>query len=552
MSAKPRYRYDPSSGEYLPAAESRSMENPATPLSDPAAWLTDVFGGNTVSGHAVSERSAASFSTVYACVNVIAETMAQLPLEVKERNGRSARDARDNYLWRLLHDAPNSEMTSYDWRLSRWFRKMLWGNTYDFLSFDRAGRVQEIIPLMSDRTRADRINGELRYQTITVDGEQLILQPAEVIHEMGVSFDGINGLSPIRVNREAISSGIATRDFGTKVFSSGFLNGVIEHPGHFESDQAFNQFTQRWGKTYSGTSNAGKTAVLERGMKFTNIGMPASDAQYIEGRKYNRAEIAAIFRVPLSMIQDLEYSGVRANIEQQDTNFAKHTVSPQAVCSEQQLQRKLFVTDNERDNLIIKYDLDELMRGDSNARAEYYSKGIFAGYFKRSYAAEKEGVPLSEADYEALDPYLAPVNMVNATMMQDIAAPDTIEAQPEDEPAPQRDSVPASLLRSIEACAAKILEREAAGLKRIAKASDNPQAFANKAGELLKQQEQYIARNLSPFVEILHELSSVSHGTIADITARYRAGFLELREFDTTGVAAFSQARQFAIIEATA
>ena len=253
-----------------------------------------------------------------------------------------------------------------------------------------------------------------------------------------------------------------------------------------------------------------------------------------------------MYRVPLSMIQDLEYSGVRANIEQQDTNFAKHTVTPHAVCAEQEFCRKLLITPQEKAELSIDFDLDALMRGDSAARAEYYNKGIMAGWLNRSTAAEKEKISLTEEQYAVLDPYLVPVNMIDATALQEVTPDTTSTVNSEDE----RGSIPAALLRTLSDKTSKLLEREAAGLKRIAEAQTSVEDFVTRAGKLLDQQQAHITDKIGPALELYDELAGVPHGTLARTVKRYRADFLTLKHFDPDSVAAFSEARTFSVIEA--
>ncbi len=503
--------------------EPRSIENPATPLSDPSAWLVDLFsGGASEAGKKVTPRSSLGLSTVFACVLVISDTIALLPLQVMRRvSERSEVPDRDHHLWPVLHDAPGGEqMTSFTWRSMGQSHALLWGASFSFISRTGGARTARLIPLSADRTWAVRERGVLRFEHMTDEGSMMRFDPMEIVHVPGFTLDGINGASVIGMQRETIGAGVASRDFSSKIMDNGFITGVIEYPGQFKDAQVRDKLLESWKKAYAGLDNAGKTAVLEKGMTFKEIGMPAADAQHIENRKYNRQEIAAMFRVPIHLLQDLEHSAVRANIEQQDTNFAKHTILPWVVRWEQALNYKLL-SPEERLTHVIRFNLEGLMRGDSKARSEFYESGIQNGWMTRNEPREKENLPITD---DRLDEFLMPVNMVAVGEGASGPSPDPDDPDPDDDDDDDDDDQRSIAVQPlVDALVLRLRTREHKALDRfVQRHPDDAEAVADDLDAFFDQQRSYIAQHLQPIV--LASGQDLSVDVAAD---RYVADFAE-------------------------
>lgn len=354
---------------------TRSRDRPQNRTS--GSSYSFLFGGST-SGKAVNERSSMQMTAVYACVRILAEAIASLPLHLYEYGeGNNKIKALEHPLYRLLHDEPNEEMTSFIFRETLMTHILLWGNAYAQIIRNGKGEVVSLYPLMPDRMQVDRdTHGRIFYQyTIrsedapTMKGSSCILDPMDVLHIPGLGFDGLVGYSPIAMAKNAIGMAIACEEYGAKFFANGAApSGVLEHPGTVK-DPA--RLRETWQGQYGGSANAGKVAVLEEGMKYTPISISPEQAQFLETRKFQINEIARIFRVPPHMVGDLEKSSF-SNIEQQSLEFVKYTLDPWVIRWEQALARSLIRSD-EKSNLFFRFNVEGLLRGDYQSRMSGYA-----------------------------------------------------------------------------------------------------------------------------------------------------------------------------------
>ncbi|MGI6634121.1 MAG: phage portal protein [Christensenellales bacterium] len=367
-----------------------------------------LFGGTT-SGKAVNERTAMQTSAVYACVRILAESVAGLPLHVYERTANGSKATKPSHpLYRLLHDEPNREMTSFVFRETLMSHLLLWGNAYAQIIRDGRGFPIALYPLLPDRMAVDRReSGELVY-TYQSDKGQVKLRRDNVLHIPGLSFDGLIGYSPIAMAKNAVGLALATEDYGATFFANGANpGGVLEHPGVIKPEQA-DRLRDSWQSQFGG-ANAHKVAVLEEGLKFHQMSIPPEQAQFLETRKFQINEIARIFRVPPHMVGDLEKSSF-SNIEQQSLEFVKYTLDPWVVRWEQSLQQALLLP-AERATIFIKFNLDGLLRGDYQSRMQGYSTGIQNGFMSVNDVRGLEDMNLLTAE-EGGDLHFVNGNMV--------------------------------------------------------------------------------------------------------------------------------------------
>ncbi|WP_333783857.1 phage portal protein [Pseudobacteroides sp.] len=346
------------------------------------------FFGSTSSGKAVNERTAMQTTAVYACVRILAETLASLPLHTYKYTDRGKDKAIDHQLYYLLHDEPNPEMTSFVFRETLMSHLLLWGNAYAQIVRDRNGRVLALYPLLPDKMTVDRDSkGQVFYQYQT-DAGTATLKSDVVLHIPGLGFDGLMGYSPIAMAKNAIGMAIATEEYGAKFFANGANpGGVLEHPGVVKDPK---RVRESWNSVYQGSGNAHRVAVLEEGMKFSPIGIPPEQAQFIATRKFQLNEIARIFRIPPHMIGDLEKSSF-SNIEQQSLEFVKYTLDPWVVRWEQAMQRALLLPTEKRD-YFVKFNVDGLLRGDYQSRMNGYSVGRQNGWLSSNDIRELENL----------------------------------------------------------------------------------------------------------------------------------------------------------------
>ena len=376
---------------------------------------TFYMGGST-SGKNVTERSAMQMTAVYSCVRILAEAVAGLPLHLYKYNDDGGKEkAIDHPLYRLLHDEPNPEMSSFVFRETLMTHLLLWGNAYAQVIRNGKNEVVALYPLMPNKMSVDRDeNGHLYYTYYRGPDEAIknkefavTLQPSDVLHIPGLGFDGLVGYSPIAMAKNAIGMAIACEEYGAKFFANGATpGGVLEHPSTIKDSQ---RVRESWQAAFGGSSNSNKVAVLEEGMKYTPISISPEQAQFLETRKFQINEIARIFRVPPHMVGDLEKSSF-SNIEQQSLEFVKYTLDPWVIRWEQSIQRALLSLTEKKD-YFVKFNLEGLLRGDYQSRMNGYAIGRQNGWMSANDIRELENLDRIPAE-DGGDLYLINGNML--------------------------------------------------------------------------------------------------------------------------------------------
>lgn len=354
--------------------------------------------GRTTSGKPVNERTAMQTTAVYACVRILAEAVASLPLHVYEYQDDGGKKlVHDHPLYYLLHDEPNPEMTSFVFRETLMSHLLIWGNAYAQIIRDGAGRVLGLYPLLPDKMEVQRDDrGNIFYVYSRNSDENpmfkeygnIKLKAEDVLHIPGLGFDGLIGYSPIAMAKNAVGMTLACEEYGASFFANGANpGGVLEHPGVLKDPS---KVRESWNSVYRGVNNAHKIAVLEEGMKYQQIGIPPEEAQFLETRKFQINEIARLYRIPPHMVGDLDKSSF-SNIEQQSLEFVKYTLDPWVIRWEQSLQRSLLLP-GEKGKYFIKLNVDGLLRGDYQSRMNGYAVGRQNGWFSANDIREMENM----------------------------------------------------------------------------------------------------------------------------------------------------------------
>ena len=380
------------------------------------------FMGTSAAGKSVNERSAMQMTAVYACVRILSESIAGLPLHMYqyEEDG-SKKKAVEHPLYHLLHDEPNPEMTSFIFRETLMSHLLLWGNAYAQIIRNGKGDIIALYPLMPNRMKVERdAKGQLYYEyqtrkedAPTMKGAVYQLDPSEVLHVPGLGFDGLVGYSPIAMAKNAIGLAIAAEEYGSKFYANGAApSGVLEHPNVLK-DPA--KVRDSWNDAFGGSSNAHRVAVLEEGMKYTPISISPNEAQFLETRKFQIDEIARIFRVPPHMVGDLEKSSF-SNIEQQSLEFVKYTLNPWVCRWEQALQRALL-SDDEKGKYFFRFNVEGLMRGDYQSRMNGYATARQNGWMSANDIRELENLDRISAELGG-DLYLVNGNMLPLSQVE--------------------------------------------------------------------------------------------------------------------------------------
>ena len=367
---------------------SRLFPSRASPKNSFWSSPYNFFFGASSSGKSVSEKTALQTTAVYACVRILAETIASLPLHTYRYSPGGKEKAANHPLYHLLHSEPNPEMTSFVFRETLMGHLLLWGNAYAQIIRDGRGRVLGLYPLLPSKMLVSRTDQGILFYQYEKDGQTYFLSNQEVLHIPGLGFDGLVGYSPIAMAKNAIGMAIATEEYGAKFFANGASpGGVLEHPGVVKDP---GKIRESGNAVYQGSGNSHRVAVLEEGMKFQPIGIPPEQAQFLETRKYQLNEIARIFRIPPHMIGDLEKSSF-SNIEQQSLEFVMYTLDPWVIRWEQAIQRALL-SGGEKRQYFVKFNVDGLLRGDYQSRMNGYAVGRQNGWLSANDIRELENL----------------------------------------------------------------------------------------------------------------------------------------------------------------
>jgi HK97 family phage portal protein len=357
--------------------EERSLENPSVSFDDPTALARIGLGeGSTASGIAVSPTSALGVSAVYAAVFFRARTMAWLPVHVLQKQDRKTRVASELTIARLLSTKPNSYQSPFVFKLQMVAQMLLWGNAYAEIQRDvRTGEVLGLYPIPAWDVTPKLEKG---VKTFVVRGQEL--PNDDVFHMMAPGFDGVRGLSPIRLHRMTVGMALEAQSYGEQFYRNGTrLAGALEHPGALTAEAAA-RLRNSWREAYAGAVNAGKVAILEEGMKFNPFTMPMEDAQYVETRKFSVSDIARIYAVPPHKIGDLE-KATFSNIEHQAIEAVNDCHMPDLVQFEQEADAKLLTSAQRDTGHGVKHNIKALLRGDVKAQMEAIKLGREAGLY---------------------------------------------------------------------------------------------------------------------------------------------------------------------------
>ena len=372
---------------------------------------------NVSSGVEVDELRAMQTSAVYACVRVISETVASLPCGLFKNVGENQEPAKEHPLYEVLHDMVNPEMTSFTFREVMMTSLLLYGNAYAKI-VRKDGHVKELWYMEPQYVSVERdiTTKKLKYHYYDeLEDKTHIYRPDQVFHIVGLSYDGMIGISPIDQAREAVGLALATEEYGARFFGNGARpGGVLEHPGIVKDPE---KLRESWNSVYQGPRNSNKVAVLEEGMKYHEIGLSPEASQFLETRRYQVNEICRIFRVPPHMIGDLERSTF-SNIEHQSIDFVVHTIRPWLKRWEQAIYKCLF-SPVERQLYYAHFNVDGLLRGDFATRVQGYATARQNGWMSVNEIRKLENMNPIPAD-KGGDDYLVNGNMVSAKQQDNL------------------------------------------------------------------------------------------------------------------------------------
>lgn len=384
------------------------------PSADPDSEFSRVLAGGDMSqaGVMVTPESAMRVSAWLACVRIIAETAGSLPFITYKRLTRGKERAYDHYLYSILHDVPNPEMTAMTYRETITSHVASRGNGLSEVEFDRAGRVRALWPLNPDRVKLERRSGRLWYVVAlpnSVGGYPVGIPSERIFHVRWMTRNGLWGYSPTDLARETIGMAQAIQTHGASYFSNGAEPGVVlKHPKEL-GDKAYGRLRESWEERHQGLDKKHRVAILEEGMDIEKLGMGNEDSQFIQSAEMTVAEIARIFGISLDMLAINGASATYASVEAFGLRFVTYTMRPWFVRWEQEVSRSLL-TPGERREYFAEHLVDALLRGDLASRYEAFAKGIQNGFVTINDVREAENRnPVEGGDQPMVPLNLAPL-----------------------------------------------------------------------------------------------------------------------------------------------
>jgi len=402
----------------LALMEERAVKQSAGTVANPT-WIPDSWLRESDAGVVVNERTALQCSQVYACCRIRGEDSGSVPLKTYEKlEPRGRRRATDHPIYRLLHDQPNPMMSAMTFREAISFHVDLCGRAFAWIEYDRRLIPRALRLLRPDRTRVERKDGRLWYFVRAEDSAvEEAFEDWEILHFPGLGFDGVNSFSPIAMQMQAIGLALATQEHGARFFGNGARpGGYLKHPRTL-SEAAYKRLKEAHAAEHQGVAKSSRPKILEEGMDWISVSIPNDEAQFLETRKFQLAEIARFYRMPLHKLQDLEHATF-SNIEHQALEYVTDSLRPHVVRMEQEYNRKLF-SPAQTGRFYVEHDLDGLQRGDYKSRMEGHAIRRGNGLASYNDLAEVENWRFDNS--EAGDEMYVPLNWVPARLAAGLA-----------------------------------------------------------------------------------------------------------------------------------
>lgn len=381
-------------------------------LKDGGIWGA-YYGANNWSGKAVSVNAALRLSTVWACVRLLSETIATLPLGFYERKADGSRvSATGHAMYRILHSQPNGDMTAVQFWEIVVASMLLWGNAY-VEKIKSGNRIVSLDFLLPDRMSVSRLlSGEMQYRYRPANGDSRVIPEENMMHIPAFSLDGINGLSPVRMGANIMGAAMAADET-----SAGMFKNAMKSPGLVTMDTVFKpDQREEVRKHVKSVSESGGYMVLEKGASFQQLSMKPEDAELLASRAFNVEELCRWFRVPPFMVGHSEKStSWGTGIEQQMIGFLTFSLRPWLTRIEQSI-RKNLLTPAEQTRYFAEFAVEGLLRADSAARAQYLSVMTQNGLMTRNEGrAYDNRAPMEGGDKLTVQSNLIPIDKLGET-----------------------------------------------------------------------------------------------------------------------------------------
>jgi HK97 family phage portal protein len=387
-------------------------------LKDPKIWMTNGWGAQNLTGVPVSEEISLQLTTVFRATQILSFHTATAPLHLFKSEPTGKKQITNHAAYDFVR-APGVDTSAFQMRQLAHMQVLLWGNSYWKITRDSNFRPVGVENLHPSGVQVQRVNGQRQYR---YRGQ--IIPWYEVLHFMGSSIDGIKGLSVIQRMGNSVGISLATEQYQARFFSNGaHVDSILtlpegHHLGDTETDEEVNGVLNSFKDKYVGMKNAHTPMVLEPGMKFERLDMPIADMQLIEQKKYSTADFARMFGVPLHKLAELERS-TNNNIEHQSIEYVQDTIAPWCAIFEEEYRRKLLL-ESEQNDYYFKHNLNFLLRGDSKARAEYFSMAL--GSKSPAWMTQDQVRALEDMNPMGADVLYRPLNMTDKPVEETVAA----------------------------------------------------------------------------------------------------------------------------------
>jgi HK97 family phage portal protein len=363
---------------------SRASKSGTSTAGTPAAWLQQFLGGaETWSGTKVDENTALEYVAFWTCLKVIRETIASLPMILYKRTEDGKKRAINHPAYNVVHLRPNPEQTAFDYKEMITYHYLLYGNTYSEKVYDDAGNLVELWPLLPWNMKVIRHNGKKWYlYTILENGSstEVVLFQDEILHISNSSLTGLMGDRPLDYVHEAVGSGLSAEEYSARFFKNDARpGGIIEMPGNMGMKKDVRKrFKESWAENYGKMENKHRTAILEDGAKFHEIGFDPEKSQLLEMKKYQSRLMATFNRLPPHLIGDLD-NATYSNIEEQSLEFIRYSMLPHFTRFEQNFTVQLLNL-KEQKKYFFELLIDNLVRADIEKRYNAYRIGREGGW----------------------------------------------------------------------------------------------------------------------------------------------------------------------------
>lgn len=426
----------------------------ATDTSPPMLWLphreardmgfeTNGWGGaRNPTGVRVTPDNAIESTVVLACIRCLAESVASLKLSLfKDVKGVRESDSA-NPMNKLIASTPNDRQTSFEWREQGMLWLGLYGNWYNQIVRGPGDVVQQLIPLHPSRMKVEEVDGgSLRYTYSESSGGSSTYAQEDIVHVRWMSNDGIEGMVPTTVSKDAIALARACELHGSRFFGNGARPGVILQTPNQVTPESALLLREAWERAHRGVDNSWKTAVLTNGLEAKELGSNNTESQYLEVRRFQVEEICRTYRVPPHLVMDLNRATF-SNIEQQSLDFLQYTLTPWLKRLEQAFDRDLL---NDSVDHYFEFDTKTLLRGDAASRASWYTSMWNLGVLSVNEIRSAEGLnPVENGDERFVQLNMTTLEKAEEEPKEEVEVVQEIqEPTPEEEPATE-DDLPSS------------------------------------------------------------------------------------------------------------